>query len=174
MDFGTNAMTFPQLTIRSQRPEDAQSVSALHARAFGPGRFARSAYRVREEASVDLELSLTAWNGAELIGVIHFTRIEIGGRDGAILLGPLAVVPQLHGQGWGLKLIREGMARAQVAGFQLVLLVGDLPYYTKAGFNIAPKGQILLPGPVDPMRLLVAELHPDSLAGYSGLVRGAR
>lgn len=167
-------MTLSQFIIRPQRDGDAQIINALHAQAFGPGRFARSAYRVREEAALDPDLSLTAWNGDEIIGVVHFTRIHIGGKNGALLLGPIAVAPQLHGQGWGMKLIREGLSRARTAGHHLVLLVGDLPYYAKVGFSVVPNGQISLPGPVNPARLLAAELTPGSIADYSGLVRGVR
>jgi predicted N-acetyltransferase YhbS len=172
MDLGTHAMTFPQFIIRSQRFADAAAINALHAQAFGPGRFARSAYRVREQGGVDLDLSLTAWNGGELAGVIHFTRIEIGGRSGALLLGPLAVAPELHGQGWGTKLICEGVARATAEGFRLVVLVGDVSYYGKQGFQKIPCGQIVLPGPVDPNRMLAAELYLGSLKDYAGPVRG--
>ena len=39
-----------------------------------------------------------------------------------------------------------------------MVLVGDEPYYGKAGFKRIPKGQVTMPGPVDPARLLVAEL----------------
>jgi predicted N-acetyltransferase YhbS len=165
-------MTFPQFIVRSQKITDATAINALHARAFGPGRFARSAYRVREQGGVDLDLSLTAWNGGELVGVIHFPRIEIGGQGGALLLGPIAVVHELHGQGWGTKLISEGMGRSVSAGFRLVVLVGDLSYYGKQGFKRIPSGQIVLPGPADPDRILAAELFPGSLKDYSGLVRG--
>jgi predicted N-acetyltransferase YhbS len=172
MDFGTTPMTLPQFAIRPQKIADANAIGTLHAKAFGPGRFARTAYRVRESAGVDLDLSLTAWSGEDLIGVIHFTRIAIGDRDGALLLGPLAVAPEFHGQGWGMKLIREGMARGAAAGFRLVLLVGDLPFYGKAGFTTAPPGRIRLPGPVDPARLLAAELISGSLAEYAGMVKG--
>lgn len=163
-----------KVLIRSQKAGDADAINALHARAFGPGRFARTAYRVREEGGLDLDLSLTAWDGDRLVGVIHFTRVAIGGQGGAVLLGPLAVTPERHGQGWGLKLILEGMARAAAAGLRLVLLVGDLPYYGKAGFVRIPPGQITLPGPVDPARLLAAELDPGSLSRYSGMARGGR
>ncbi|HML30352.1 MAG TPA: N-acetyltransferase, partial [Hyphomicrobium sp.] len=38
----------PSLTIRPALPDDIPEMSKLHARVFGPGRFARSAYRVRE------------------------------------------------------------------------------------------------------------------------------
>jgi predicted N-acetyltransferase YhbS len=172
MDLGTYAMTFPQFIIRSQKFTDATAINALHAQVFGPGRFARSAYRVREQGGVDLDLSLTAWNGGELVGVIHFTRIEIGGRSGALLLGPIAVAPALHGQGWGTKLISEGMGRATAAGFRLVVLVGDLSYYGRLGFQRIPSGQIVLPGPADSNRILSAELSPDSLKDYAGLVCG--
>ena len=36
--------------VREVRPEDGAPISALHQRVFGPGRFARTAYRVREDA----------------------------------------------------------------------------------------------------------------------------
>jgi len=48
--------------------------------------------------------------------------------------------------------------------------VGDMPYYGRFGFVPIPPGQITLPGPVDPKRLLALELQPGALAGASGLV----
>jgi hypothetical protein len=36
-----------------------------------------------------------------------------------------------------------------------------------------PKGQVTLPGPVDPARLLVAELAPGAFAGVGGAMRAA-
>jgi hypothetical protein len=38
----------PPLVIRKALPEDVSEISRLHARVFGPGRFSRSDYRVRE------------------------------------------------------------------------------------------------------------------------------
>jgi predicted N-acetyltransferase YhbS len=64
------------------------------------------------------------------------------------------------------------MARARELGYRLVILVGDLPYYARAGFTVAPHGYIALPGPVDPARLLYAELVPGALERYRGLVCG--
>ena len=52
-----------------------------------------------------------------------------------------------------------------------VVLVGDEPFYSKAGFKRIPKGQVKMPGPVDPARLLVAELAPGAFDGVSGLIR---
>jgi predicted N-acetyltransferase YhbS len=52
-----------------------------------------------------------------------------------------------------------------------VLLVGDMPYYGRFGFQPVPFGQITLPGPVDPARLLALELIPGSLADAAGQVK---
>ncbi len=168
-----HAMPF---TIRPQQAGDQKDIAALHEAAFGPGRFARTAYRVREGCRLEPELCLVVRDPARddsvLAGAIHFAPVAIGGQTGALLLGPLAVAPDYVSQGWGLRLILEGMNRGAARGFQLVLLVGDLAYYTRAGFVRIPRGQIRLPGPADPDRFLARELVPGALAKFSGLVRG--
>jgi predicted N-acetyltransferase YhbS len=66
----------------------------------------------------------------------------------------------------------DGLGRARSLDYRLVTLVGDLPYYARAGFGATPPGHIILPGPVDPARILHVELIPDVLEAYRGLVRG--
>jgi predicted N-acetyltransferase YhbS len=68
-------------------------------------------------------------------------------------------------------LIRRALKDAQASGHKLVVLVGDEPVYTKSGFKRIPKGQVKMPGPVDPARLLVAELAPGAFDGVTGLIR---
>lgn len=63
------------------------------------------------------------------------------------------------------------MVEARREGHRLVVLVGDEPYYARAGFKRIPKGRIMFPGPVDPSRLLVAELADGAFEGVSGAVR---
>jgi predicted N-acetyltransferase YhbS len=87
------------------------------------------------------------------------------------LLGPLTVEPPFRDRGIGLKLIERALADANNRGHRLVVLVGDEPYYGKAGFRPIAKGQVTMPGPVDPARLLVAELVPGSFDGVSGAIR---
>ena len=53
------------------------------------------------------------------------------------------------------------------------MLVGDEPYYAKAGFKPIPKGRVTMPGPVDPQRLLVAELVANAFEGVQGRIRPA-
>jgi predicted N-acetyltransferase YhbS len=166
-------MTAPAVEIRLQTPNDLPALKKLNEESFGPGRFARTAFRVREEAAPEPRLQLCAVEGAVIAGSVLFTPISVGGVAGALLLGPLIVAKSHSNRGHGLRLMLEGMARAKALGYRLVILVGDLPYYARAGFAAAPLGRIVLPGPVDPARLLYAELTPGALADYSGLARGA-
>lgn len=167
-------MTNPDFLVRAERVEDVQALNDLAARAFGPGRFARTAHRVRESAGVVEGLSHTAWVGEELAGSIRFAAIRIGECSNALLLGPLMVEPKWAGKGCGRVLIEKGLGLARTQGYALVLLVGDLPYYECFGFQRVPPGQILLPGPVDPERLLGAELIPGALKDFAGMVQGKR
>ena len=88
-----------------------------------------------------------------------------------MLLGPLAVSPDCANQGIGKHLMELGIERAHAGGSELVILVGDLPYYARVGFGPVPAGQITLPGPVEPDRLLARELNPGCLEDYRGPVR---
>jgi predicted N-acetyltransferase YhbS len=68
-------------------------------------------------------------------------------------------------------LIERALKEARAKGQRLVILVGDEPFYGKSGFKRVPPGRAIMPGPVDPGRLLVAELVEGAFEGVSGLVR---
>ena len=164
-------MSSGNLEIRHENSGDTPVLSQLAAEAFGPGRFARSAYRVREGIAPVAGLSLCGVLDGEVVGGIRFTAIDIGGEAGSLLLGPLIVAPSMTGRGFGRALIEDGLARARGQGFALVLLVGDMPYYGRFGFKPVPGGRITLPGPVDPARLLYLELVPGAIEGAAGPVK---
>jgi len=158
------------LTILPETAEDATAIDRLHERTFGPGRYARSAYRIREGRGHLLELSFTARIGTLLVGSVRLTPICIG-ETPALMLGPLTVEPPFRERGVGGSLIKKALSEARAKGSKLVVLVGDEPYYAKSGFKKIPKGQVKMPGPVDPARLLVAELTPGAFEGVKGLIR---
>ncbi|CAN1724713.1 putative acetyltransferase [Hyphomicrobium sp. 1Nfss2.1] len=162
----------PQFTSRSVTPADLPAISELHAKTFGPGRFVRTAYRVREGTPAISHYCRATYLGDRLIAAVRMTPISIGGAEGALLLGPLVVDPDFAGQGFGKRLIAEVIEAARADGQRLVLLVGDQPYYGRFGFRQVPAGQIAMPGPVDPRRLLAAELADGALADMRGLVAG--
>jgi predicted N-acetyltransferase YhbS len=165
-------MTQPA-TTRPALPEDSAEIASLHASTFGPGRFTRTAYRVREGAPQFSPFCRVCLAGGRIIAAVRFTPIRIGGKGGALLLGPLVVDPAFANRGHGRGLVAEALEAARTAGVALVVLVGDEPYYARLGFRKIPHGQITLPGPVDPDRLLAVELAPESLATFSGRVAAA-
>jgi len=163
-------MSDPSLTILPETADDALAIERLHERTFGPGRYARTAFRIRERIEHRLDLSFTARIGTLLVGSVRLSRILIG-KTPALLLGPLTVEPPFRNHGIGQALIEHALAAAKAAGHRLVVLVGDMPYYGRFGFKPIPKRRAVMPGPVDPARLLVAELTEGSFEGVSGLIR---
>jgi len=163
-------MTDISLTIRAETAADALAIERLHERTFGPGRYAKTAYRIREGQGHALALSFTAHVGTLLVGSVRLTPIRIGEAK-ALLLGPLTVEPPFRDRGIGQVLIERALAEAKAKGHRLVVLVGDEPYYGKSGFRRVPRGRATMPGPVDPARLLVCELVEGAFEGVSGPIR---
>ena len=158
------------LTILSETADDAEAIDRLHERTFGPGRYARTAYRIREEIAHRLDLSFTARIGTLMVGSVRLSPIRIG-ETPALLLGPLTVEPPFRERGIGKALLERALQEVKAKGHRLVVLVGDDPYYGRVGFKKIPKGTATMPGPVDPQRLLVAEVVEGAFDGVSGPIR---
>jgi predicted N-acetyltransferase YhbS len=158
------------VTIFPETADDALAIERLHERTFGPGRYAKTAYRIREGIAHDPSLSFTARIGTLMVGSVRLSRIRIGDTR-ALLLGPLTIEPPFRSRGIGRQLIARALSAAREAGHKLVVLVGDEPYYARAGFKRIPKGQVKMPGPVDPARLLIAELADKAFDRVSGEIR---
>ena len=164
--------------IRLEAPEDAALVAALNAESFGPGRFAKSAYRLREGVCPVPSLSFVAVESVQagkdiLRGSVRFWPIKVGGHE-ELLLGPLAVQSDQRGRGIGIALMQAGIAAAQKGPWRGILLVGDEPYYTRVGFSRLPPGRVKFPGPVDQNRILGLSLKAGELLNLSGQVRRAQ
>ncbi|MGA2815130.1 MAG: N-acetyltransferase [Xanthobacteraceae bacterium] len=163
-------MTDISLTILPETQGDAAAIGRLHERTFGPGRYAKTAYRLREQVVHSLDLSFTARIGTLLVGSVRLSLVRIGEAK-ALLLGPLTVEPPFRERGVGQALIGRALEEARAKGHRLVILVGDESYYGKCGFKRVPLGRVTMPGPVDPARLLVAELADGAFDGVSGPIR---
>jgi predicted N-acetyltransferase YhbS len=158
------------LTILPETPDDALAIERLHERTFGPGRYSKTAYRIREGVGHLFELSFTARIGSLLVGSVRLSPVLVG-KTPALLLGPLTVEPPFRERGIGQALIERAVKEAKAQGHRLIMLVGDEPYYAKAGFKRIPRGRASMPGPVDPDRLLVAELVAGAFEGVEGDIR---
>lgn len=165
-------MTSLALTIRREHPADRDAIDRMHERAFGPGRFARTAYRLREGVAPLADLSFVALVGTLIVGSVRLTSVLAGGRP-ALVLGPLTVEPAFMDRGIGGGLMHASLGAARDAGHELVLLVGDEPYYSRFGFKVVPLNRLTLPGPVDPRRFLYHELREGAFADVGGAVMPA-
>ena len=159
--------------IRREAEGDEARIAFLTEAGFGPGRYAKSAYRLREGVGAETALGFVAVEDGILRGSVRFWPIKVGSQD-ALLLGPLAVDSAQRGRGIGVSLMQAGIAAARDAGWRAILLVGDAPYYARAGFVPLKPGRVRFPGPVDQSRLLGLSLADGALETLSGLVRRAR
>jgi predicted N-acetyltransferase YhbS len=175
LPFLTHAEQSAALGITTHRvtPRDYAGIGALHDVVFGPGALTRTAYRIREGLPYHTPFCRLAAHGPRLMGFIRFAPIEIGGHGRALMLGPLAVHPDYANQGHARRLIGEGLEAARADGIALVILVGDRPYYGRLGFVPVSVGQVTMPGPVDPTRLLAYELEAGALARFHGPIARA-
>ena len=155
-------------TVRFATPDDDSFVEDLHALAFGPGRFARTAFRVRERFPVDPGLSMIAEIDGHRCGAVWMTPISVAGIDG-YLLGPLATDPDFRRRGAGKLLAREVTRHALDRGVgRFVLLVGDRDYYCPLGWVPLAPDAVQFPGPVDPTRVLVYCRDPAIVERLAG------
>ena len=152
-----------------EQPRDAATVAGLIERAFGPGRYAKAAERLREHNTPLLDISFVAWLDGRLVGCVRMWPILVGGRP-AVFLGPFAVEPEFRSLGLGASLIRQACKASGQAGHELILLVGDGPYFEPLGFRKVPPGLVTLPGPVDPKRVFSLALVPGADDDLSGAV----
>jgi predicted N-acetyltransferase YhbS len=160
-------MSAPQLDLET--PEDTAEADALVARAFGPGRFAKTAERLREGRTQRLDLCVVARVDGRLVGCVRQWPIIVGDIP-ALLLGPIAVDPAFRSLGLGAALVRRACAVAEDAGYDHIVLVGDLPFFGPLGFSVARA--IVLPGPVDPRRVL--QRGPSREPPVGGVVMKAK
>ena len=135
--------------IEIETAHDAATIDALVLAAFGPGRFAKTAERIREQASV--AVGFVAREGEDIIGSVRLWRIKVG-QTPAVFLGPIAVDEVRRKSGLGADLVHACLEHARAQGIVGVLLVGDPPYFNRFGFRAAPGA--VLAGPVDQARVM--------------------
>ncbi len=142
----TDAAVQTLVRIDAETPADAASVEALVMAAFGPGRYAKTAERIREQAGV--AAGFVAREDGRVIGAVRLWSITVG-EGPALFLGPITVSADNRKGGLGGDLVQACIDHAGTTG---ILLVGDEPYFSRFGFRPAP--EVRLQGPVDQRRVL--------------------
>lgn len=163
----------PAYEILPDTPAHSDAVEALYDEVFGPGRFAKTAERLREGNSKIADASLVAVDAEGLTGVVRVWPVTVGEKGRAAFLGPIAVAERRRGNGVAFKLMERAIGVCREKGFSAVILVGDQDYYERFGFKQAGRDRFALPGPVDQHRILIRDLSPGAakLKGMLGVPR---
>lgn len=160
------------IRIRDEIAADVPAREALLDRCLGERRAAKSSERLREGRLPAQGLALTAERDGDVVGTVRLWHVEANGVP-ALMLGPLAVKPELQGEGLGKTLMREALWRAACRGHGAVILVGDASYYARFGFETALTRDLAMPGPVERERFLAIELRDGALDGAHGVLAAA-
>ena len=148
---------------------DSALIEALLDRAFEPGRHKRTAYKVREGTEWLPALSFAALAESDhLAGTIQCWPVALNTPDGrrhpVIMVGPVAVLPELQGLGYGKALMSASIGALSPEAPLPQVMIGDAEYYGRFwGFSAEPTQGWSLPGPYDKARLLVRCDNPAIL-----------
>ncbi|MHA1553363.1 MAG: GNAT family N-acetyltransferase [Alphaproteobacteria bacterium] len=146
------------MLIREATQRDQAAVLDVERRAFGQDDEADLTAALLRDPGAAPPLSLLALADGKPAGHILFTRVTVQGATApfqAVILAPLAVVPQAQGRGIGSALVRAGLERLERAGLACVFVLGDPAYYARFGFVPASRGGFEPPYPI-------AEQHADA------------
>ena len=166
-----------RFAIRPETPADRMAADALIEAAFGPGRLAKTAERLREGQSGGPAIALVVddrqtGDPVRVAGVVRLWPVTIGPLR-ALFLGPIAVDASLRRSGLGRALVRAACDQAAADGWPLVMLVGDPVWFGPLGFSSAGLEHVTLPGPVDRRRFLGRAIGAGEIEGLTGEVRAS-
>lgn len=143
-------------------------IEALLDAAFGTDRHGRTAYRLRAGMPWLPALSFAAQQAGQLVGTLQSWPVALATPDGGstplILIGPVAVLPELQRGGVGKAMMTALIAAAESEGADAMTMIGDPEYYDRFfGFSNAATGGWTLPGPYEQRRLLARIARPGGL-----------
>lgn len=141
--------------------------------AFGEDRKARTAYRIREGSPWLEALSFAVLDDEDfLAGTIQLWPVALATPDGRghplLMVGPVAVLPDLQGVGYGTALMGAALGaieamRKDGAPVLPQVMIGDPEYYGRWDFTADHTGNWHCPGPFSRERLLLRCENPGIL-----------
>jgi len=155
------------MMIRPETPGDAAAIRAVEEQAFGQSAEAQLVDDLRDAG--DSVFSLVAVEGETVIGHAMFSRLQA--PFPALALGPVAVLPGRQRMGVGSRMIREGIARSEAAGWIGVFVLGDPAFYRRFGFDEGKASGFISPyaGP----HLMMLPLGGNELPTSTGIIEHA-
>lgn len=154
---------------------EPQAVEDLLDAAFGTDRFGRTAYRIRQGMDAVPALSFAAVEDGALIGTIQCWPVAHRAEDGTatplVMVGPVAVRPDIQRGGHGRALMAHMLEAAETGADGALMMIGDPEYYGRFfGFTADSTGAWDLPGPFEQHRLLARAVNGHGLPTGAGMI----
>lgn len=154
---------------------DPQAVEDLLDAAFGRARFGRTAYRIRAGVDAVPALSFALVEDGALIGTIQCWPVAHHAADGTatplVMVGPVAVRPDVQRGGHGRALMAHMLAAAATKADSALMMIGDPEYYGRFfAFTADATGEWDLPGPFERRRLLARAVNGHDLPTKAGVI----
>lgn len=160
------------MTIREERPTDAEAIRTVHLAAFETSTEADLVDALRSDAAPIV--SLVAEDDGGVVGHILFSPVTLLGVSTPTLMGlaPMAVAPEKQRQGIGSKLAVEGLEECRRINAAAVVVLGHAEYYPpRFGFVPGSRLSLRCEYEVPEDVFMVRELYEGALKGLSGTIR---
>jgi len=160
------------IQIRPEQIADIAAIRHVNEQAFNRPAEADLVDRLRESGKVTL--SLVVVRDAQVVGHILFSPVVIESTEHAIAavgLAPMAVLPELHNQGIGSRLVTAGLDECRRAGHQIAVVLGHPRYYPRFGFVPASRYGLRSEYDVADELFMAIDLQPGALTGRAGIVK---
>jgi putative acetyltransferase len=155
------------MIVRLEAPGDVGAIRIVEEEAFGRSAEAKLVDDLR--AAGDSVLSLVAVDDGTVVGHALFSRMKA--PFPALALGPVAVRPERQRMGVGKRLIREGIARSEAAGWLGIFVLGDPAFYRRFGFDAGKASGFT--SPYAGSHLMVLPLGGNELPSSTGSIQHA-
>jgi len=152
------------MIVRLETTGDVVAIRAVEEAAFLQSAEAQLVEDLRDAG--DSVFSLVAVEGETVIGHAMFSRLKA--PFPALALAPVAVRPERQRTGVGSRLIREGIARSEAAGWSGIFVLGDPVFYRRFGFDVGKASGFISPyaGP----HLMALSLGGNELSTSTGSI----
>lgn len=134
-----------EIIIRHETPADYEAITRVNDLAFEETAQSRIIHELRESGEA-LWSKVLLKNG-DIIGHLMFYKVWLDNEPIVAGLGPIAIHPNHQRQGYGGRLIRDGLAEADPEKHQIIFLLGHTSYYPRFGFSSELGAQYVSPWP---------------------------